>query len=161
MTVYSVGIEVFLHTPGTTTSTLHTDTIDYVRATDIYRICSEMYGDSNNKIQGLASQAGGHHGPSHGGSQHNGSLGLPLSVMGLPGLTGPPTSSTYKLDTNTELEHNISWESFTGTRPRNNPIQGVSYRFNNNLLGYGYPSNQSGADIATTPSPSAQSSKGI
>ena len=41
------GSEISLHLPATATSTLHTDTIDYVRGTDIYNDSSAMLYDNN------------------------------------------------------------------------------------------------------------------
>ena len=41
------GSEISLHLPATATSTLHTDTIDYVRGTDIYNESSAMLYDNN------------------------------------------------------------------------------------------------------------------
>ena len=61
-------------------------------------------------------------------SMLSGSPGLPLGVVGLPGLTGLPSryflpsragdsapSSTYKLDSATEADPGIQWEGFGGS----------------------------------------------
>ena len=39
---------------------------------------------------------------------------LPLGVVGLPGLQGAPTNSTYKLDAATEAEPGMEWMNWKG-----------------------------------------------
>jgi len=160
MTVWGVSKEVTMHMPGTATSTLHTDTIDYVRGTDIYKLVSDgqesvMYENHPGNRRGLPnllSNTGLQYGSSYSGSPNTASPGLPLGVVGLPGLTGAPTSSTYKLDSNTEPDPNISWEPFNNTGSRNtssmNGFQGVSSMFISNMQGYGYHSPQSNMNMS-------------
>lgn len=160
MTVWGVSKEVSMHMPGTATSTLHTDTIDYVRGTDIYKLVSDaqesmMYENHPGNRRGLPnmlSQAGLQYGSNYSGSPQTASPGLPLGLVGLPGLAGAPSNSTYKLDSNTEPDHNISWEPFNGTGSRNpssmNGFQGVSSMFISNMQGYGYHSPQSQANMS-------------
>jgi len=160
MTVWGVSKEVSMHMPGTATSTLHTDTIDYVRGTDIYKLVSDaqdsiMYENHPGNRRGLPnilSQAGVTYASSYSGTPPTASPGLPLGVVGLPGLSGAQSNSTYKLDSNTEPDHNISWEPFTGTGSRNTPsingFPGVSSMFISNMQGYGYHSPQQPPDMS-------------
>ena len=50
------GSEISLHLPATATSTLHTDTIDYVRGTDIYSHDNSamMYDNNPGNRRGLS-----------------------------------------------------------------------------------------------------------
>ena len=70
---------------------------------------------------------------------------LPLGVVGLPGLQGAPTDSTYKLDAATEAEPGMEWEAFHGgTNGQSRELVDggprVSRAFVNSLAGYGYTS---------------------
>jgi len=151
------GSEISLHLPATATSTLHTDTIDYVRGTDIYNDNSNTMLYDNNP--------GNRRGLSHILSQYqktqsmysdNTPMGL---VNGLSGLNrGPHNNSTYKLDSNTEPDPNISWEPFhngtSGSRSSQySPNGGVSSMFISNMQGYGYnPPLDQQTSIKTSPS---------
>ena len=137
------GCEISLHLPATATSTLHTDTIDYVRGTDIYNDSSTMLYDNN---------PGNRRGLTHILAQYQKSSSLLSSDTSPATLQllsrGAHNNSTYKLDSNTEADPNISWEPFTGTGQRRQSVtsdhpmvsdnNGVSSIFASNLAGYGY-----------------------
>ena len=67
---------------------------------------------------------------------------LPLGVVGLPGLQGAPSDSTYKLDEATEAEPGMEWEAFHDASGRGSELLDrgprVSRAFVNSLAGYGY-----------------------
>lgn len=138
MNMWGRGSEISLHLPDTATSTLHTDTIDYVRGTDIYKMSddSEVLYDNNPGNRRALSQILGKYN-SYKAPLYSDRTSLPLGVVGLPGLNTANNGSTYKLDSNTEPDHNISWEPFLGTGSRNTP-NGVSPMFISNMTGYGY-----------------------
>ena len=148
------GSEISLHLPDTATSTLHTDTIDYVRGTDIYKTSedSEVMYDNNPGNRRALSQILGQYNSSKTPHYYSDRTSLPLGVVGLPGLDSASNGSTYKLDAHTEPDHNISWEPFlgTGTRPssrgaaRASPGNGVSSMFISNMEKYGYTGYTSG-----------------
>ena len=151
------GSEISLHLPATATSTLHTDTIDYVRGTDIYNDNSNTMLYDNNP--------GNRRGLSHILSQYQKTQSLysdntPMGLVnGLSGLhRGPHNNSTYKLDSNTEPDPNISWEPFhngtSGSRSSQySPNGGVSSMFISNMQGYGYnPPLDQQTSIKTSPS---------
>ena len=143
---WGAGSEISLHLPATATSTLHTDTIDYVRGSDIYNT-GERGGEYDNN-------PGNRRGLSHILAQYSKTNSL-YSEPGayahsrMPVTTG---GSLYKLDTNTEPDTNISWEPFlsagrTESRmSRSSPYTsaspgtngGVSSMFISNMAGYGY-----------------------
>ena len=143
------GSEISLHLPDTATSTLHTDTIDYVRGTDIYKTSedSEVMYDNNPGNRRALSQILGQYN-SYKTPLYSDRTSLPLGVVGLPGLSQASNGSTYKLDAATEPDHNISWEPFLGTGTRStssvarasphNPHHGVSSMFISNMEKYGY-----------------------
>ena len=141
---WGAGSEISLHLPATATSTLHTDTIDYVRGTDIYNTGDRGAEYDNNP--------GNRRGLSHILSHY----GKTNSLYSEPGAHAhsqiPLTGSLYKLDSAAEPDTNISWEPFlsagrtesrmsrsspyTSTSPGTNG--GVSSMFISNMAGYGY-----------------------
>ena len=136
------GSEISLPLPDTATSPLHTDTIDYVRGTDIYKTSedSEVMYDNNPGNRRALSQILGQYN-SYKTPLYSDRTSLPLGVVGLAGLSQASNGSTYKLDAATEPDHNISWEPFLGTGTRaspHNPLQGVSSMFISNMEKYGY-----------------------
>lgn len=156
MTVWGVSKEVSMHVPGTATSTLHTDTIDYVRGTDIYKLVSDaqesmIYENNPGNRRGLPNILSQYE-SSYSGSPQTNSPALPLGIVGLPGLSGAHSNSTYKLDSNTEPEPNISWEPFNGTGSRTastmNGFHGVSSMFINSMQGYGYHKPEAQANVS-------------
>ena len=159
---WGAGSEISLHLPATATSTLHTDTIDYVRGTDIYNTGDRGEYDNN---------PGNRRGLSHILSHYN----KTNSLYSEPGAHAqysqsqiPLTGSLYKLDSATEPETNISWEPFlsTGGRSesrmsRSSPYTstspgtngGVSSMFISNMAGYGYNyDNRDNQVVKTVPS---------
>ena len=94
----------------------------------------ELYENMPGNRRGLT-EAGG-------GASNNQTLvsngQLPLGVVGLPGLQGAPTNSTYKLDAATEAEPGMEWEAFEGTHGLVDGGPRVSRAFVNSLAGYGY-----------------------
>ena len=144
------GSEISLHLPDTATSTLHTDTIDYVRGTDIYKTSedSEVTYDNNPGNRRALSQILGQYNSYKTPHYYSDRTSLPLGVVGLPGLSQASNGSTYKLDAATEPDHNISWEPFLGTGTRSSssaaraspqqPHQGVSNMFISQMERYGY-----------------------
>ena len=144
------GSEISLHLPDTATSTLHTDTIDYVRGTDLYKMPedSEVMYDNNPGNRRALSQILGQYN-SYKPPLYSDRSSLPLGVVGLAGLSQASNGSTYKLDAATEPDHNISWEPFLGTGTRSSssqgarasprhPHNGVSSMFISNMEKYGY-----------------------
>lgn len=117
MTVWGVGRGLQL--PGTTTSTLHTDTIDYRPSSAVYKTPVD---DTRVAYVDLGSRDNKHN------SVHYGSA----YIMGTRTLLDP--GHTYRLDRNTEPADNISWEPFTAGAGGSNylahshptlPIQGI------------------------------------
>ena len=80
------GSEISLHLPDTATSTLHTDTIDYVRGTDIYKTSedSEVMYDNNPGNRRALSQILGQYNSTKALHFYSDRTSLPLGVMGLP-----------------------------------------------------------------------------
>ena len=141
---WGAGSEISLHLPATATSTLHTDTIDYVRGTDIYGTGDRGEYDNN---------PGNRRGLSHILSHYN----KTNSLYSEPGAQHahsqiPLTGSLYKLDSAAEPDTNISWEPFLSSgrtesrMSRSSPYTsaspgtngGVSSMFISNMAGYGY-----------------------
>ena len=85
MNMWGRGSEISLHLPDTATSTLHTDTIDYVRGTDIYKTSedSEVMYDNNPGNRRALSQILGQYN-SYKTPLYSDRTSLPLGVMGLP-----------------------------------------------------------------------------
>jgi len=140
MTVWGAGREVSLQLPATATSTLHTDTINFIRGQDyLYKqqlsaADRELYENMPGNRRGLTEAVNKQSLPSN--SQ------LPLGVVGLPGLQGAPSDSTYKLDEATEAEPGMEWEAFHDVSGRGSELLDrgprVSRAFVNSLAGYGY-----------------------
>ena len=130
------GSEISLHLPDTATSTLHTDTIDYVRGPVVSESERTVMYDNNPGNRRALSQILGQY------NSYRPEPGLPLGLVGLPGLSTASNGSTYKLDANTEPETNISWEPFLGSGGHRaspgNPHNGVSSMFISNMEKYGY-----------------------
>ena len=137
---WGAGSEISLHLPATATSTLHTDTIDYVRGTDIYNTGEASQYDNN---------PGNRRGLPHILSHYNKTNSL-YSDPGAQHSRLPLTGSLYKLDSATEPETNISWEPFLSSGRTESRLSrashystqggqgGVSSMFISNLAGYGY-----------------------
>merc|ERR1719284_1012187 len=132
--------QVSLQLPATATSTLHTDTINFIRGQDyLYKqqlsaADRELYENMPGNRRGLTEAVNKQSQPSN--SQ------LPLGVVGLPGLQGAPSDSTYKLDDATEAEPGMEWEAFHDASGRGSELLDrgprVSRAFVNSLAGYGY-----------------------
>ena len=143
---WGTGSEISLHLPATATSTLHTDTIDYVRGTDIYNDNTTMLYDNNPGNRRGLSQILSQYQKTASLYSEASPAALQLGLVSAGLNRSSHDSSTFKLDANTEPDPNISWEPFhngTNSRPSPSPYPGtgttgVSSMFISNLQGYGY-----------------------
>jgi len=111
MTVWGPGRDVSLQLPGTTTSTLHTDTLDYIPSHNIYKTPVNEHSVAYvNLDQNGGSRGEGLTGPSvHYGSAY---------IMGTRNLLDAKANMTYRLDRNSEPAENMSWEAFNNSSNR-------------------------------------------
>ena len=105
MTIWGAGgRDLSLHLPGTTTSTLHTETLDYIPS--IYKTPVDentvAYVNLAPRDPPRSSAASVHYGSAY--------------IMGTRSLTEQKSNLTYRLDRNTEPADNMSWEPFSAAK---------------------------------------------
>lgn len=110
MTMWGAGRDISLHLPGTATSTLHTDTLDFIPS-HVYKTPVDQHTVAYVNLGPRPGEGGVRERPTSV-HQESSSVGG-VYMLGTRGLLDPLVAgSVYRLDRNTEPASNMSWEPF-------------------------------------------------